>query len=150
MPIDHEAWNDVLSQYRPPSAHRATAKRLTTAGLTPDVLAEALASPLDCLDAVPVDDAGEAIRQACLAGEVAEYFATCSDAAGAARAQHVAKLVELTCVNDAAKALSLSQGYVSRLYRRPQDPLRPVMASLRRLLLPNTTPAADGQKRPAQ
>lgn len=150
MSIDEEDWHEVLGQYRPATSHRLAIQRLASANITPDDLAEALAVPLRTLDAESANTIQDTARQALLAGEVAEYFAACSDAATAARAGYVARLVELSCVNDAAKTLHLSQGYVSRLYRRPRDPFRPVMASLRRLLSPMPAPVAEPRKDSAQ
>lgn len=134
-------WSDVLGQYRSSTSHPAIIARLEQGGLTPADLESALGSPLPVLSADPAVTTDDLVKQVLLVGEVAEFFAACSDAAAAVRGRHVAKLVELTCVNEAAAALSLSQGYVSRLYRRRHDPRRPALSSLQRLLRVSLSPA---------
>lgn len=134
-------WSDVLGQYRTPASQPAVVNRLEKGGLSPADLENALRSPLTTLSAELGTTTDEVVKHALLAGEIAEFFSACADAAAAARGRHVAKLVELTCVNDAAASLSLSQGYVSRLYRRRSDPRRPDSHSLLRLLRVAMVPA---------
>lgn len=134
-------WSDVLSQYRSPTSHPAIITRLERGGLTPADLEGALEAPLSVLSAEPAATTEELVQHALLAGEIAEFFSACADAAASSRGRHVAQLVELTCVNDAAAALSLSQGYVSRLYRRPHDPRRPAASALARLIRVALSPA---------
>jgi hypothetical protein len=133
MEPDEPEWSRVLSAHRSPRQIPGIAERFNELGVTPSLVAQALADPAGYIEAASgggdwTGEYGGPIAAALIAAELLEQSAARQLAVAGIRSRLVAALVDETSVVETANRLGISHQHASRL--RKAGSLGPAIRAL--------------------